>query len=223
MIVGLGLAATGIGCGGMNPFVMIPALISGNRAEIPAEFPLTPPAKKQEAKVVVIVSSKLGQDPDLAGVDRMLNAELISVLDARLKEHEEKVQVLKMPRLDEYKAQNPNWKTVHPYDLGKTVAEGADYVIDVEIVELELYKPGGRGQWLQGRANVLVSAFDLSKPVREPAYRQDFTFEFPQTGEEEVQSKAQISAFRMRFVRRIASDISIKFAPTSPENRHRMN
>ena len=219
MLVGLGLAATGLGCGGMNPF-LLPYIFSGGQTKTPAEFPLTAHAKKADAKVVVFVSSKMGLPPDLAGVDRMLNAELIQVLDARVKENEEKVQVLKMPRIDEYKAEHPNWRAAHPYEVGKEVADGVDYLIDVEINEMELYKPGSRGQWLLGHANVSVSAYDLSKPLREPGYKQDFVFQYPNS-EIEVESRAQVSAFRLKFVHRIAFDISMKFSASSP--MHRMN
>jgi len=170
-------------------------------------------------KAVVFVSSRVGLQPDLAGVDRMLNAELIRVLDLMVKENDEKVQVLKMPRIDEYRAQNPNWRAAHPCEVGRAVADGTDYVIDVEIQEMDLYKPGSRGQWLQGHATVAVAAYDLSKPLKDPAYKQDFTFEYPQGREIEVESKTQVSTFRMSFVQRIASDVARKFAASSPVRR----
>jgi hypothetical protein len=218
VLTGMGLAALGLGCGGMNPF-LLPYIFSGGESKTPAEFPLTPHGKSKEAKVVVFVSSKVGLHPDLAGVDRMLNAELIQMLDARVKENEEKVLILKMPRINDYKDQNPNWRAAHPYDIGKTIAENTDYVIDVEILEMDLYKPGSRGQWLQGHAVVSVTAYDLTKPLKEPAYKQDISFEYPQGRELEVESKAQVSAFRMKFVQRIASDVSVKFAASSPQRR----
>ena len=218
VLVGLGVAASGLGCGGMNPF-LLPYMFSGGQSKIQAEYPLTVHAKKADAKVVVLVSAKMGLPPDLAGVDRMLNAELIRILDARVRENEEKVQVLKMPRIDEYKSQHPNWKALHPCDLGKDVAEGTDYVIDVEINEMDLYKPGSRGQWLLGHANLSVSAYDLTKPLRDPQYKQEFVLQWPQSGEQEVESRAQVSAFRMKFVERLASDISVKFTASAPARR----
>jgi hypothetical protein len=219
LLVGLGLTATGLGCGGMNPF-LIPYMFSGGRSKTPAEFPLTPHPKKTDAKVVVRVTGRMGLPPDLAGVDRMLNAELIRILDAAVKENEEKVQVLKMPKIDEYRAQDPNWKVTHPVDFGKAVADGTDYVIDVEINEMDLYKPGSRRQWLLGHANVSVCAYDLAKPLREPSYKQDFVIQYPQS-EREVTSPADVSAFRMKFVERIAADIAVKFSDSEPKQRMR--
>jgi hypothetical protein len=221
VLVGLGLAATGLGCGGMNPF-LLPYMFSGGESKIPAEYPLTPHPKKPDAKVVVFASARVGLAPDLGGVDRMLNAELITVLEANLKASEEKVQVLKMLRIDEYRSQNPNWRVAHPCDRAREVAEGADYVIDVEINEMDLFKPGTRGQWLQGRATISVSAYDLTKPLRDPAYRQELSFEYPRGREIERESAAQLSQFRMAFVQHIAKEIAAKFSATSPQ-RGRMS
>lgn len=215
MLMGLGLAATGLGCGGLNPFTVGGWLLGGGETKLPAEFPLAPHPKKSDVKVVVFASSRMGLAPELAGVDRMLNAELINALDANLKANEQKVQVLKMPKIDEYKAQDPNWRSVHPVEMGKAVAEGTDYVIDVEIQEMDLYKPGSRGQWLQGRATVSVSAYDLTKPLKEPAYKVDLPFESP-GGEREKESPYQLSVFRMDFVQYIAREIAAKFTATTP-------
>jgi hypothetical protein len=215
VLFGLGLAATGLGCGGLNPF-LLPYMFSGGQSKTPAEFKLTPPTKSGDAKVVVLVWSAPGLSPDLAGVDRMVNAELIRILDARTKENEEKVQILKMQVIDKFKEDNPNWKSVHPHDLGKKF--GADYIIDVEIREMDLFKPGSRGQWLLGHANVSVDAYDLTKEIRDPGYTQDFPFQYPNF-EKEVQSRSDISSFRMAFVQRIASDISVKFTDSSPQRR----
>lgn len=213
---GMGLTATGFGCGGMNPF-LLPYMFSGGDRKAPAEYELKVPPKKTEAKVVVFVSSATGLHPDLAGVDRMLNAELITMLDARLKANEEKVLVLKMPKIDDFRSDNPNWRSVHPYDIGKDFK--ADYVIDVEIQEMNLFKDEQR-RWLKGHATISVNAYDLSKPLKEPAYKLEYTPEYPQGREEEVEgrdSRVQVSAFRMRFVQRIASNISVKFVAATPE------
>jgi hypothetical protein len=217
MLIGLGVAATGLGCGGMNPF-LLPILWNDRRSQVPAEFPLTPHAKKSDVRVVVLVSAQMGLPPDLAGVDRMLNAELIRILDASVKQNEEKVQVLKMPRIDEYRNQNPNWKGLHPVEFGKAVADGTDYVIDVEINEIDLYKPGSRQKWLLGHANVSVAAYDASKGLRDPAYKQDIVVQYPQT-EREVESRADVSAFRLKFIERIASNIAVKFSASEPKRQ----
>lgn len=220
VILGAALAATGFGCGGMNPFVVIPAIFNGGDSKSPAEFPLAVHPKKKDAKVVVLVSGKVGLSPDLAGVDRVLNAELIRMLDARVKDNKEEVQILKMSIVDKFKEENPNWRSLHPFDFGKAVADGADYVIDVEIVDMDLYKPGGRGRWLQGHSTISISAYDLTRPLKEPAFKKEIEFEYPQGREVEIEQRgvaavSQISTFRLGFVQRMASDISVYFAAHS--------
>jgi hypothetical protein len=217
MFLGLGFAAISLGCGA-NPF-LIPGLFSGGReSRVPAEFALKPQPRQSDVKVVILVSSKTGALPsDLIGVDRMLNAELITILDTRCRENEEKVLILKMPRIDEYKADHVNWRTIRPYDIGKEL--GADYVIDVEIAEMDLFKPGSRNDWLQGHATVAVNAYDLHKPLKEASYKYDYNTEYPQGREMEVESPAQVSAFRRKFVERIASDISMKFTTSTLQRR----
>ena len=67
MLVGLGLAATGLGCGGMNPF-LLPYHVQRRAVEDPRRVPAHPAQdKKNEAKVVVFVSS---QDGHAAGPGR---------------------------------------------------------------------------------------------------------------------------------------------------------
>lgn len=219
MLLGMGLAATGFGCGGMNPF-LLPYMFSGGQAKTPAEYPLVVPEKKTDAKVVVFVSSATGLHPDLAGVDRMLNAELITMLDAGLKSNEQKVKVLKMPVIDKFRADDPNWRSIHPYDIGKEF--NADYVIDVEIDEMSLFKPGSRSRFLKGHATISVNAFDLSKPLMEPAYKFDYTPEYPHGREIEIESRdtrVEVSGFRVQFVQRIAADIVVKFVDSIPQRR----
>ena len=64
----------------------------------------------------------------------------------------------------------------------------------------------------------LLEGRKLAKPLREPAYKQDFNIQFPHS-EKEVESRAQISAFRLQFVQRIAADISVKFSSSTPQRR----
>lgn len=218
----LGLVASGLNFGcGTNPFLIPQILWGGRESRIPAEFPFKVQPRHEDAKVVVLVSSKPGLHSDLSGVDRMLSAELIRVLDTRLKENEEKVMVLKMPKIDEYKSDNPSWRSTHPYEIGKNFS--ADYVVDVEIMDMDLYKPGSNGAWLQGRATVSVNAYDLSKAVKDPAFKWEYAIEFPKGREIEVENRSQVSSFRQKFVNRIAFDVSLKFtSSTSDHHRHMM-
>jgi len=59
-------------------------------------------------------------------------------------------------------------------------------------------------------------------PLRDPQYKQDFVLQYPQS-EQEVESRAQVSAFRMKFVERIASNIAVKFTASSVQRRDQMD
>ncbi|WP_157368888.1 hypothetical protein [Zavarzinella formosa] len=216
IVLGLLASSVNFGCG-TNPFLIPEILFGGREARSLAEFPFKVQPKHEDAKVVVLVSSKPGLPSDLSGADRKLNVELMQVLDARLKENEEKVQVLKMPKIDEYKSEHPNWRSAHPYDIGKNFS--ADYVVDVEIIDMDLYKPNSQGQWLQGRAAISVNAYDLSKSVRDPAFHSDYNVEFPKGREIEVENRSQISGFYQKFVSRIAFDISLKFTSSTTDHQ----
>lgn len=224
MLLGLGLAATGFGCG-MNPFLLPQLLTSEDRESIvQAEYPLVPHNKKNpEVKVIVLASTGPGLHPDLAGVDRMLNSEIISILDSLTKKNEEKVQVLKMTVIDNFKSDHPNWRGMKPYDIGTKY--GADYVIDVEIGEMDLYKQGSRGDFLQGRATISVAAYNLAKPLKDPAYRKELRFEYPRFSEIpiETRSRSEVSSFRMSFVQRIATDVALKFTASPADYRRQMD
>lgn len=223
MLLGMGLAATSFGCG-MNPFLLPQLLTTDDRESIvPADFPLKPQGKRKDVKVVVLASTGPGLPPDLAGVDRMLNAEVIQVLDALTKKNEEEVHVLKMTVIDNFKSDTPNWRRLKPYDIGTKF--GADYVIDVEIGEMDLYKQGSRGDFLQGKATISVAAYDLSKPVKDPAYRKELRFEYPRFSEIpiETNSRSEVSSFRMAFVQRIATEVALKFTAAPADYRRHMD
>ena len=82
--------------------------------------------------------------------------------------------------------------------------------------------PGSRGNWLKGHATITVNAYDISKPAKAAAYKFEYTPEFPHGREIEVEgrdSRVQVSTFRLQFVQRIASDISVKFVASTPQRR----
>lgn len=219
-----GIALGSVGCG-MNPFLLPQLLTSENRESIiPAEFPLKSHSKKSDVpvKVVVLVSAAPGLSPDLAGVDRMLNKAIIESLEANTKKNEEKVIVLAMQFIDKIRADNPNWRGMNPYDIGKKF-EGTDYVIDVEIGEMDLFKPNSRGEFLQGRASVSVTAFDMTKPLKDPVYRRELTFEYPRNEIPiETRSRTEVSNFRIAFVQRIATEVTLKFTAAPADYKRQL-
>ncbi|MCX7666694.1 MAG: hypothetical protein N2112_14245 [Gemmataceae bacterium] len=212
------LAGTGIGCSA-NP-LYFPMMLLNNQPQNPPEFPLKPRPRAEDVKVVVLVSGRTADSPDTIGLDRALNAELISLLEERCKANKENVLVKKMKAIDEFRANNPD-PTLHPMQVGKEMK--ADYVIEVEIQELELFKPGSRRQFLQGTANLTVNAYDTSKVGKEAAYSMTLAQSFPRDREVPVESPASIENFRREFVKRLASAIVVKFTTSSTDQKFQMS
>jgi hypothetical protein len=127
-----------------------------------------------------------------------------------------------MAAIDDFKQENTNWRVMSPYDIGKKF--GADYVIDVEIDVMELYKPGSGGDFLQGSATINVCAFDISKPIKDPAYKKPLTFQYPRISEIPVESRSrsEVSTFRMAFVQHIATEIAVKFTASPADYRRQI-
>jgi len=208
--LGVGLLAL-VSLMGCNPLLLTAYLFNKSDPRMPAEYPLKPQPKreKEEIKVVVLTSCVPGLSPDMIGVDRLLAAEFIPLLEKRCIENEEKVIVFKSSPIDAYKRDNPDWRRQSPYDIGKHL--DANYVIDLEVLKIDLYEPGTRQELLKGRATVAVSCYDLSKKLKDPDFNPpEFNFEYPR-GHEVPKSDVPLSTFRQKFVRRMAQELVLPF------------
>ncbi len=195
-------------------------IFGSGEAKTPPEFPLTKKPRADDVKVIVLVSGRVPTDTDTIGLDRTLNTEMIQLLEERCKANKEVVTVFKMKALDDFRAKHPD-PTMHPFEVGKEWK--ADYVIEIEIQELSLFKPGSRRQFLQGAANLTVNAYDISKKSKEPAYSMTLTQSYPRDREEPVESPASVENFRRAFVKRIANAIVVKFTTSSTDQKFQMS
>ena len=202
------VVAASMGC---NPILLTSYLFNNADPKTQAEYPLKPRPKheKEEVRVVILTSCAPGISPEMIGVDRLLALEMIPLLEARCLENKEKVTVLKSAPVDKFKKDEPEWRSKHPVEIGKIF--NADYVIDIEVLDVGIYEPGTRRELMKGRAKIAVAAYDLSKPLKEPSFNPpEFNFEYPRThpvssGDEPA------STFRQKFVKRIAQDLVIPF------------
>lgn len=207
LLFGLTALFTGTGC---NPILLLAYLFNNNDPKIKADFPLKPREKheKEEVKVVVLTSSVPGLSPDMIGVDRLVAVEFIQQLEKRCQENEEKVKVLKSQPVDAYKRENPDWRRQSPYDIGKHFK--ADYVIDIEVLDITLFDPGSR-ELMKGRARVKVGVYDLAKPLKDPAYDPpEYNFDFPR-GREVPMHEMSLNTFRQQFIKRMAQDLILPY------------
>ena len=206
---------------GCNPILLTARLLNPEDPQEKAEFPLTPHPKreKEEVRVVVLTSCALGISPDLNGSEHLLAAEVIPLLAKRCEENKEKVLVFKSAPLEEYKRDHPEWRSMHPKDIGKDEYFKADYVIDIEILEISIYEPRSKNQLLRGRAKIALAAYDCSKPLKEAAFPStEMNFEFPRTHEVSVYD-VPASTFRQKFIKRIAADLVVKFTAHNTDQR----
>lgn len=215
MVMGLVIVA-GMGC---NPILLTAYLFDHDEPKSKPDFALKPRPKheKEEVKVLVLTSSVPGVSPEMIGIDRLLALEIIPLLEAQCLENKEKLSVLKSAPIDKYKKENPDWRNKHPMEIGEYFH--ADYVIDIQVLDIAIFEPGTRRELMKGRANVAVAAYDMSKPLKEPAYNpSEFNFEFPKTHPVSVVDEP-VSTFRQRFVKRIASDLVIPFTAHTSSNQ----
>jgi hypothetical protein len=219
LLFGLSALFAGVGCGNVNPVVLIAYLFNGNDPKDPAKFPLKPRPKheEEEVKVVVLTTCAQGLSSDVMGVDRALASEFIKLLQERCTENKEKVLVKRVTAIDEFKKKNPDWQGLSPVDIGKELK--ADYIIDIEVLDMTLYEEGSRKEFLHGRCHIAVTAFDLAQKSTEPAFAPpDFNLTYPSGHPMSVYDE-NVSTFKQKFIKRIAGELVLPFTAHSSEQR----
>src|SRR5262249_33648242 len=121
--------------------------------------------KKKEVKAAIVTHSTLEVRPELLRADRQLSELLAKQLTEQCKDNGEKVSIVPTRKIEEYKNQHPGWKDDDLDEIGKHF--NADYVIFLEINELDLTMHGSFGGLLRGRARIQVSLIDVHNPEEE--------------------------------------------------------
>ncbi len=184
----------------------------------PAEFPLKPQPHQKNGvvKVVVLTSSAPDLPADVKNVERTLAFEFNKRLQDRCTEHKEKVVVVSATEIENYKKKNPDWVKMSPVEIGKSLE--ADYLIDIEVLSMSLFEEGSGKEFLRGRSQISVTAFDLSKKLSEPAFSPpECNFLFP-LGHPEAKFDVSISQFRQAFIRRIAEQLVVPYVGKDARN-----
>jgi hypothetical protein len=183
------------------------------------KFPLKPRTNglDQEVRVVALLSCAPAVTPEYAGFDRLVSVEFAKCLEDRCAENKQIVKVVKPAEMEAYKKENPEWRGVHPTEIGRKFQ--ADYVIDVEILDVALFEPGTRREQMRGNATIAQTVYDLSQNGREPAFSPpDFDVVFPL---KQVVSRNDlpVSLFRSQFVKHLAEQLVIPFTGRSQIER----
>jgi hypothetical protein len=160
-------------------------------------------------KVVILVDGSPDVQGDQVGVDRQIGVEFCRQLEALCKANKEKVKIVPFHKVEKFKTDNPKWGSMRADEIGRKF--DADYVIDVEIESLTLYRPGSRKTLFEGSAKLHVSVLDVHKPDDGPAWRQPLSIPYPSSRGPIPVGDDSPDSFRELFVRRIATELTWKF------------
>lgn len=208
VLVGLAMAplVVGSGCSFLAPFYFM-AVMAGMDGRIPPKFVLPEDAKR----IVVVTSADTGTQIDAGHVDQELN-ELVSrklfegfSIDKKTKE----IQIIRSDRLARWQDEHPHSTDLN--EIGRAL--NADYVIHVDVDQLDFYQ-GGNRMLFQGQADIAVSVIKVNGQgdgeVVFPA--ESFNTEFPR-GRPIPATDWSMARFRRAFLLRLAEQISWFFVP----------
>lgn len=111
-------------------------------------------------------------------------------------------------QVEKYKDEDPGWKSRSPQEIGERFH--ADYVIDLEINSLTLYKPGSANTLFLGKAVITLDVVDVHRAGDGPIYHEVYTCEYPRIAEIPA-TDSDSEQFRQRFLSVIAKQLSWRF------------
>jgi hypothetical protein len=168
---------------------------------------------------VLLVYSSLETRPEFLHIDRELARLLSQKMQKHYHDRKEKVTLVANSKVDKFKDEHPNWRSLGPEEIGEHFH--ADYVIDISIDRLNLYEPGSNRQLYRGMADITVNVINVHDPEEGPLLRKPYTCEYPRKGPVPVDfSNNNPAQFRMAFLNRVATDLSWLFVPHSYEDEH---
>ena len=202
---------------GCNPLTLA-AFIFHRDTKLPAEYPFQTKDEKKESKkeeitVAVFANLTPGAVYEFAGSDRELATMFTKRLTHEAKVNKEKMTVVAPAEVDKFKMGNPNWKGMHPTAWGKKL--NADYVLDIHVGNISVYQPGSGNLIYEGRAEVHVDVYDVSKPNREPKHKYPHAYAYPKTGMI-ASGDMPLAQFKMRFLEKLASELVLKHIDHKP-------
>jgi hypothetical protein len=193
-----------IGC---NPLTGAFFLLFGVEDKVAPEFKIAGNGKKT-SHVLILTSMIAESHSDLLGVERQFATCIAKQLDADCKMNKEKVQITPVHKVEEFKANNPHWRTMTATEIGRQFE--VDYVIEVEVSKMSLYEKGSERRLFRGRSAMRVQVVDVAKSCDEgPAHQRELNLEYPKArGPIPVDDDMNVQRFREVFVQRMAQEVS---------------
>jgi hypothetical protein len=214
---GLLLALSGawlsIGCSPATVYMLLVPFTDNNT---PAKFKIANPDK--EVTVAVVSNfSNLETRAELIDAHNELAQKFVASLEKRAKENKEKLKFIPLAQVRSRQNKLGANPTSSVAEIGKHFK--ADYVISLEIVNIDLFLKGSSRQLYQGITDISVQLFDMSKEEGERrVHEENFRREYPRTPIDAGGSTP--SQFRGIFLSRVGNDLSRIFTSYPPEERH---
>ena len=184
--------------------------------KVPPSIPLALPDGKKEVTVLVVTSQSpsLGADPLTTTTARDLAAAIGAELVSGSAGTKAPIRVIDAAKFEKQKQNLTDWRAAGAANLGKQA--GAEYVLEASVNSFSLYAPGMVTELYAGRAEVMVSVYDVSRPEGTP---QSYTH----SSQQPERSNATMSpqAYRADFVKRLGAEIAWKHVPHVSQDRVR--
>jgi hypothetical protein len=218
----LALAAGGLilgaGCGDLGSLAYF--LMPEQRLEAKMKH-LATEEKDKDPKVVILTWGGMETRSEFIHADAQLSELLGMQLRKFAEESKEKLTVIPVRKVEEFKNAHPNWRGMELAEIGRRF--GVDHVIYLEINSLSLYEPGSANTLLRGRINLNVNLADVHKPDDPPA-QDAFSCIYPgdAPGPQEAGDNSSKMQFRQAFLGHVARQLSYYFSRYPRNERHRM-
>ena len=186
--------------------------------KVPPEIPLAAKDKKDGVTVLVITSQSpnLGMDPLTTTTARDLASAIGSELVTGSVGTKAPIRVIDAAKFEKQKQGLTDFRAADPAALGKMA--GADYVLEATVNTFSLYAPQMGTELYAGRAEVMVSLYDVSMPDSAPK-----TYTHPSSQPERSNVNLSPAAYRADFVKRLGAEIAWKHVPHVSQDRVRRN
>ncbi len=203
------------GCDLFKSFRALPGeVLSWPAAEYPLEA-RPDPNKDQEVAVAVFVTFAAGTDFAFAGSEPKLATALVSNLNDLARSAHKKLKVVDPASENAMDPNNPDWRLTYTGDWNKKC--WVDYVITVRMERLELYSPGSKNRFYEGKAVVTVQMDELIDHKPTPKYRYVLPFQYPQAGTIDA-NEVPVTRYKQDFLDRLALELAQKHVkhPATP-------
>lgn len=176
--------------------------------------------KEKEVQVVILASTGLETRTEFLRVDRELTSLLARHLTQGFKDNKEKVKLVSARKVDQFKDEHPNWKTMDLVKIGDYF--DADYVIHLDILSISLYEPRSANQLFFGRAEIDVRVVDVNEPDEDPIFRKVYLTEYPKTRGPIPVGDGSPTQFKQTFLDHVSRQLSWYFTAHPYDDEFKM-